>query len=139
MNGNKLLVLVALVVVVLIGMATAPRAQNHDAGHAAHHDVYQTWSIPGTTVSCCNEKKTVDGVSTGDCYAVQAELRPSADPKLKHRVWWAKLDTGLWVEIPDNRILNNEKNPDPTGVSAHVCVSAFDDAILCFREPVGGT
>lgn len=136
MNSNRLLA-GALGAVLLVGVAVDSRAQSHDAGHAEHHDVYQTWSIPGTTTSCCNEKKTVDGVSTGDCYPTVAELRPSVDPKIKHSVWWARLDTGRWVEVPDNRILNNEKNPDPTGGAAHLC--EMNESVLCFREPVGGT
>lgn len=109
----------------------------HDAGHAEHHDVYKTWRIPGTNASCCNEKKTVDGNTTGDCYQTAAELRPSADPAIKGAVWWARLDTGQWVEIPDNRIIR-EPNPDPTGESGSLCYSDVGDAVLCFRPPVTG-
>lgn len=112
---------------------------NHAAGHAKFHDVYQTWSIPGVSppLSCCDAKKTVDGVTTGHCYPTEAELRPSViHPEIKRPVWWAKLDSGFWIEVPDNRILEKEPNPDPTGVSAHIC--EMEGSVLCFREPVGG-
>jgi hypothetical protein len=115
----------------LLGAGTA-RAQD---GHAQHHDVYKGWLIPDANfpTSCCNEKK--DG--SGDCYPTTAELRMSANPAIKHRVWWARRDTGQWIEVPDRKILNGEINPDPTGAGAHICESA--GIVHCFREPVGGT
>lgn len=91
------------------------------------HDHYTHWRIPGTNASCCNEKRTVDGVTTGDCYPTEAELRKG--------VWWAHRDDGVWVEIPDARILR-EFNPDETGQAAHLC---YNGSVLCFVPPSGGS
>lgn len=93
---------------------------------AKAHDHYTHWKQPGTSSSCCNEKKTVDGETTGDCYPTVAELRGG--------VWWARLDTGEWVEIPETRILR-EVNPDETGQAAHICFNY--GRVLCFVPPTG--
>lgn len=98
------------------------------ATKARSHDHYTHWKQPGTEMSCCNEKKTENGVSTGDCYVTTAELRKG--------VWWARLDTGGWVEIPDARILR-QLNPDETGQAAHLC-EAYGH-VYCFVPPTGGS
>lgn len=36
---------------ILVGLAVVAFAQDHDAGHAQYHDVYQTWKTPGSGVS----------------------------------------------------------------------------------------
>jgi hypothetical protein len=113
---------------ILAGVTHKARSQTaHDAGHAQHHDVYKEWKQPGTQSSCCNEKKTVDGYITGDCYPTVAEIRAAT--------WWAKRDNGVWVEIPDDRIVR-EMNPDPTGEGAHLCWNYGQ--VLCFRPPNTG-
>lgn len=105
---------------------------------ARAHDHYTHWLIPGTAASCCNEKRTDNGEVTGDCYPTEAELRPSAKPDVKGLVWWAKRDTGGWVEIPETRILR-ELNPDETGQAAHLCYNDIYDVVLCFVPPAGGS
>lgn len=116
----------------------APAQTGHDASHAQHHDVYRHWHIPGTELSCCNAKKTVDGVTTGDCYQTRARIAPSAKPELKGApAWWAMKDTGQWVEIPDAKIVR-EANPDPTGESASLCIADASMVPLCFRPPNTG-
>lgn len=116
------------------------RAQDHSEGHAAFHDVYQTWRTPGSGVSCCNEKKTENGHTTGDCYPTTAILAPAgaANPDVKGDVWWALLDDGRWLEIPDGRIVH-EINPDETGSRAHVCIMDGSTVPLCFVPPTGGS
>jgi hypothetical protein len=110
-------------------MAGAARAQDHSAGHAQYHDVYRHWLINGTAASCCNAKRTENGVTTGDCYPTVAELR--------NGVWWARRDTGEWIEIPESRV-NREVNPDQTGEAAHLCYSDTTLSVLCFVPPFGG-
>lgn len=123
-----------------MSVVTSARCQDHDAGHAEHHDVYQTWRTPGSGVSCCNEKKTVDGHSTGDCYPTTAIMAPAGAANLDARgdVWWALLDDGRWIEIPDSRIVH-EINPDDTGSRAHVCIMDGSEVPLCFVPPTGGS
>lgn len=115
------------------------RAQDHSEGHALHHDVYQTWRTPGSGVSCCNEKKTENGVTSGDCYPTTALLAPAgaANPDVRGDVWWALLDDGRWIEIPESRVIH-EINPDETGSRAHVCIMDGSEVPLCFVPPFGG-
>lgn len=101
------------------------------------HDPYSHWLIPGTAASCCNEKQMINGEMTGDCYPTTAELRPSADKAAKGLAWWARRDTGEWVEVPETRILR-ELNPDETGQAAHLCYSDVTLSVLCFVPPTGG-
>lgn len=95
---------------------------------ARAHDHYTHWLQPGTAASCCNEKRTENGEVTGDCYPTVAELRKGA--------WWARRDTGQWIEIPDSRVLR-ELNPDETGQAAHLCES--NGSVYCFVPPSGGS
>lgn len=99
-------------------------------GAVRAHDHYAHWKMPGTTSSCCNEKTTVNGETTGDCYPTEAELRAGA--------WWARRDNGQWVEIPERAILR-EVNPDETGQKAHLCYNDFALTVLCFVPPSGGS
>lgn len=115
----------------------APAQTGHDAGHGQFHDVYKHWRIPGTDSSCCNAKRTVDGQTIGDCYPVRAELRRSENPDIKGLVWWAESDRGVWVEVPDQRIIR-EANPDQSGEAGHLRESQVDFTILCFRPPITG-
>lgn len=128
----------AVVMIVLALWPGVLSAQDHSAGHALHHDVYQTWRTPGSGVSCCSEKRTgEDGKTTGDCYPVDAETRPSIlHPGVV--AWWAKRDTGDWIEIPESRIIR-EINPDETGSRGHLCQMDGSDFVLCFVPPFGGS
>jgi hypothetical protein len=107
------------------------------ADKALAHGPYSHWLTPGTAASCCNEKKTINGEMTGDCYPTVAELRPSADKAVTGVVWWAKRDTGEWTEIPGTSVLH-ELNPDETGQAAHLCYSDITNHVLCFVPPFGG-
>jgi len=136
-SSNKL-VAALFTTTLLIGAlvyASHVKAQTRQNGHAAHHDVYREWKINRSNTPCCNEKKTVDGVVTGDCYPTRAALRPSANPNSRGDVWWVLLDTGQWKEVPEGRV-NREINPDQSGEAAHVCETY--DTILCFVPPFGG-
>lgn len=109
---------------------------------ARAHDVYKTWHTPGSPgVSCCNERKTVDGKVEGDCYPTEATLAPSGgllNPDIKGDVWWVKRFDGRWIEVPESRIVH-EKNPDDTGSRAHLCQADNSEFVLCFVPPTGGS
>ena len=108
-------------------MPSRAKAQEAHEGHAQFHDHYRHWVIPGTAdVPCCNAKYDFEGrlLKDGDCYPTTAHV--------ENGVWIVKLDTGVEVEVPENRIVR-EPNPDPTGEKAHVCES--NATILCFRPP----
>lgn len=95
---------------------------------ARAHDHYTHWLIPGSSVSCCSEKRSENGVVTGDCYVTVAEVRNGA--------WWARRDTGDWIAIPEKSLIR-ELNPDETGQAAHLCeVGGY---VYCFRPPAGGS
>lgn len=127
MNRNDCIVVVALSIGLMAAVIFGLKP-------ARAHDHYTSWKQPGTSLSCCNEKRNVNGEVTGDCYPTEAELRAGpAGP-----VWWARRDTGGWVEIPETRILR-ELNPDETGQAAHLCFSDVTRAVLCFVPPVGGS
>jgi hypothetical protein len=115
-----------------VSFSTTVRAQDRDAAHAEHHDVYKTWMRPDVpTSSCCNERKVNgEGDVTGDCYPTDAVLKDGH--------WWARrIDTDIWLEIPDEKIIR-EINPDPTGTRAHLCESIYGAGVLCFVPPFGG-
>lgn len=128
---------VAVFVAIVLGCTHKAHSQGHEAGHAEfHNDVYQHWRTPGSGVSCCNEKK--DG--TGDCYPTAAILAPAgaANPDVKGDVWWALVDDGRWIEIPESRIVH-EINPDESGTRAHLCIMDGGSVPLCFVPPTGGS
>jgi hypothetical protein len=121
-----LVCLLAFAAVVTVFCPLKARAQTpHDAGHAQHHDVYKTWMQPGGFASCCDAKKTVDGVTTGDCYPTQARLVQGH--------WVALRDDGVWVDIPDDKIIR-ERNPGSE--DAHLCFNYGQ--VLCFVPPDTG-
>jgi MFS superfamily sulfate permease-like transporter len=125
-------------------------AQDREHNHGQKHDFYKDWKRPTEEGSCCNLREVNQyGNVSGDCYATQAELRPSAKPYLKDKmVWWAwrkygkAPDGGVfvprWIEIND-RYLIREKNPDESGRDAHLCQpdNFTDENVYCFKEPVG--
>ena len=92
---------------------------------APAHDHYKHWLQPGTNISCCDEKKTVDGKTTGDCYPTQARLVRGS--------WVALRDDGVCVDIPDDLILR-ERNPGSE--DAHLCFNY--GRVLCFVPPDTG-
>ncbi len=111
-------------------------AQGHEEGHAEYHDVYREWKQPSNGMPCCNEKKG----NVGDCYPTDAKLGPAGpmNPGITGQVWYAKRDTGGWVEIPEGKIVR-EKNPDQTGSRAHLCIFDWAEIPLCFVPPTGGS
>jgi hypothetical protein len=125
----------------VLAWADHSRAQERHEGHAAHHDVYQHWRQPEAPwASCCNAKYGPEGqlLEGGDCYKTRAALWPTAIAGKTGLVWWAERDQGRgWIEIPDAAIIR-ERNPDPTGEAAHVCINETTGRVLCFREPVSG-
>lgn len=142
----KKLISAALLGAFLLVFATSHKAraegpegevfQEHP-GHEKGHDVYQNWMRPDVPTSgCCDEKIWHDSNgykwSTGHCY--------ETDAKIVSGEWVVKLDNGMWVKVPNIRVLG--KVPSPNPARPHVCEnysSTPKDPILCFREPVGGT
>jgi hypothetical protein len=116
----------------------------HHDQHSRYHDQYNTWCQPNYTgakpcpkpYSCCDAREEKDGTVEGHCYWTQAELRKSKDPTIKYPVWWVLLDTSVWEEIPNDKIIH-EKNPDETGTAAHICEIESTQQILCFLPPTG--
>jgi hypothetical protein len=120
-------------------MARAQDARSeHDAGHMKYHPAYSTWAIPGSYPgSCCNMRmRQTDGSMTGDCYPT--EYRPVlVEGKFDH--WQALLDEydgGGWVDVPNDRLIR-EKNPDPSGVSGHICYGHTAKLVYCGVAPAG--
>ena len=119
--------------VILVGAVVScgqkARGQDHDAGHARHHDFYKDWLRPDTGTSCCNmRERTEGGGMIGDC-------RPTAFRLRKDGHWEAVLDDGMtWLAIPDDKIIR-EKNPDPSGVDGHLCENA--GVVYCAVPPTG--
>jgi hypothetical protein len=115
----------AFVAVAFIFFPLKARGQDH---HPLHKEFYRTWMQPGTNVSCCNARVEVNGVETGDCEPVKAEVRAGN--------WWAWLrQESRWIQIDDSRIIR-EKNPTQGGTDAHLCYSY--GRVLCFVPPFGG-
>lgn len=119
-----------------IGRAFAQDAHTHQ--HMQYHPAYSTWRQPGSDASCCNARVIMpSGDLYGDCYVTKAELRQGKDgPE-----WWAERaleDGGGWIPIPERKRIR-EKNPDPTGRSAHLCYNHYTHEVLCFVPPSGGT
>lgn len=115
-----------LTFLLVLGVVGARRSHAAD-GHALHHDFYKTWMQPGGTLGCCNAKETdADGVTTGDCYPTEAKVVAGH--------WTAKRDDGVWIEIPDSKIIR-ERNPN--GQDAHLCYNY--GLVLCFVPPDSGS
>lgn len=107
------------------GLADLARGQDH---HPLHKDFYRLWLQPGTQVSCCNARVELNGVETGDCEPVKAEVRAGN--------WWAWLrQESRWIEVPDSRIIR-ERNPEIGGQQGHLCYSY--GRVLCFVPPDSG-
>lgn len=117
-----------------VGRATAQ--DGHDAGHALYHEkAYSHWMQPGGSVSCCHAKVHGPNGITGDCRPTAAQLvnghwRAELDPEEKPGP-----EKDGWVTIPDQRVIH-EINPDPSGVSAHLCYNY--GTVYCFVPPFGG-
>jgi hypothetical protein len=90
------------------------------------HDKYMHWKQPGGQVSCCNEKKTVNGVTTGDCYETKFLL--------VNGNWTALRDDGVWIEVPDSRIIR-ERNPGSE--NGHLC-EAYGRVLCAVPPDTGG-
>lgn len=78
---------------------------------ALAHDPYTSWRIPGTDISCCDNR---------DCAPVAA----TGDADRGWRIWLQ----GDWRRVPPDRVL---AIPSPDG-RAHACVPPGSAAILCF-------
>ena len=72
---------------------------------------FESLKQPGTGVSCC---------SISDCRPVQYRLAPEG---------YEALVGSLWVHVPDDRILRNQKNPLGRAV---LCRSPASGTIFCF-------
>lgn len=123
--ATYLVAALAFVGVVTVFLPLKVRAQDH---HPHHKDFYRLWLQPGTNISCCNARVEVNGVETGDCEPVKAEVRGGN--------WWAWLrQESRWLEIPDSRIIR-ERNPEVGGQQGHLCYSF--GRVLCFVPPDAG-
>lgn len=123
--ATYLVAALAFVGVVTVFLPLKARAHDH---HPLHKDFYRLWLQPGTNVSCCNARVEQNGVETGDCEPVKAEVRGGN--------WWAWLrQESRWLEIPDSRIIR-ERNPEQGGQQGHLCYSY--GRVLCFVPPDSG-
>jgi len=116
----------------LLGSAFAQDMPGHIQGHAKYHDVYKDWKQPGTGYSCCDARIVFkSGEFVGHCYPTPHRLVDGH--------WQAKLspeDGGEWINVPEHLILH-EKNPDPSGVTGHLCWNHYTHEVLCDRPPTG--
>lgn len=151
-NSIRWGLIISAAAVVVAGMTTCEvNAQDQEHDHAKNHNFYKEWKQPRSpTTGCCNVRvENEHGNVTGDCYRTVAKIAPSAKPELKGvPVWWALRKYGKnplfkergphWIEIDDRDIVR-EKNPDASGIDAHLCQGDYapDDKVLCFKEPVG--
>lgn len=119
---------VVLAFLAVWGVFLPLKARGQDHHHALHEDFYRHWMQPGTNISCCNARVEVNGVETGDCEPVKAEVRAGN--------WWAWLrQESRWIEIDDSRIIR-ERNPEQGGQQGHLCYSY--GRVLCFVPPDSG-
>lgn len=77
--------------------------------HAAAHDMYRDWKIPGTDASCCNER---------DCGPTRA--RQTYDGG------WQVWHSGKWLDVPPEARL---PFPSPDGRS-YACI--IGQVVRCF-------
>ena len=127
---TRLLALALLAFLVFVNHVWAQ--ERHDLGHAMYHDTYMTWMQPDApTVSCCRARVVgPNGTMTGDCRPTA--FRVVGEGKATH--WQAQLDNGSWIDIPDSKLIH-EKNPDPSGVTGHLCEQ--NHIVFCARPPNG--
>lgn len=94
---------------------------------ALAHDMYGNWVNGINGGSCCNGKKTEDGMETGDCEPTAA--------KFERGNWWAYVkSTKIWVQIPDEKIVHYKTHD----LNAHLCYSEVWKEVYCFRPPPTG-
>jgi hypothetical protein len=103
-------VIILLAAGFLLGRATA-QSGSHGDGHAEHHDLYKSWRMPGTNVSCCNES---------DCRPTRATQDMDGN--------WRALVDGRWIDVPASRVLDL---PSPDGRS-HICAAEGAEVPYCF-------
>lgn len=134
-RGPGVGLLVGIMVLAGLGLfllcATWARAQSHTEGHAKYHPYYMFWKQPGSEASCCNARVTYpNGTYTGDCFPTPFRLIGGHWQALK-----APEDGGEWVDVPDAKVIH-EHNPDPSGVTGHLCWSQYA-GVLCAVPPTG--
>jgi hypothetical protein len=131
--GVGLLVGAVIAILLLCAISVAHRAyaQDHTQGHMRYHAQYMFWKQPGSEASCCNARVTYpNGTYTGDCFPTPFRLIGGHWQALK-----APEDGGEWVDVPDAKIIR-EHNPDPSGVTGHLCWSQYA-GVLCAVPPTG--
>lgn len=112
-----------LVLFVIGAVIAAPAALGHTGDTGID---YESWKIPGTNRSCCNNH---------DCAPTEAKWDAA------RKIWTAKF-RGRWVDVPPARVLKFEA---PDG-NAHLCAmdtADFPDmgsekteiVVLCFTPP----
>jgi hypothetical protein len=92
-------VVMVVLLAVLAGKCSAVRA----------HDPYDSWKIPGTAASCCDNR---------DCRPTRA--------RMTDRETWQAWDGARWLDIPPDRVLRM-KSPDGR---SHLC--EMNGVVLCF-------
>lgn len=138
-----------MVVFGLFLLSAAAGAQDgHVHGHAQYHESYRTWCQPGKGPnclprdSCCDarEVKHADGRRSVDGHCYPTEFRPNPSGRTD---WIARLSPedveqwGVeWLELPDHKRVR-ETNPDPSGVTGHLCTNWQTKEILCSVPPTG--
>lgn len=87
---------------------------------AKPHDWYSDLKQPDTGFSCCNSAATDP---LGDC-------APTLSRTLNGK--WEALYNGMWMDVPDGKILKGVESPDG---KAHLCVGKASGVVLCFIIP----
>jgi hypothetical protein len=150
-----------LAVVITLSVQQRTKAQErgddgHITGHARHHDEYSHWcqadhpdcmETGKRGQSCCDARvvepqKEGPPVVSGHCYPTTFKLNPTGET-----TWIARLapedrpafGDREWVEVPDDKLVNRYKNPDPTGEAGHLCTNNDLGWIMCGREPRTGS
>lgn len=134
MKPSHAAVFAIVVALALLIVTSRGRGQDHPHHHPLHQEFYRTWKQPGSEMSCCNARITVDGVERGDCEPTEAKPGVGADGKVH---WFARLPKrGPFIEIPDAKILR-ERNPEQGGQNGQLCWTP-GGGVACFVPPDSG-
>jgi len=101
----------AVLALVIAVFPRVGKAEPPEGADPALRPWFESLKQPGTGVSCC---------SISDCRPVQYRLVPEG---------YEALVGSIWVHVPDDRVLRNQKNPVGRAV---LCRSPASGRIYCF-------
>jgi hypothetical protein len=133
-------IMLIMALVVCMFYAVKGSAEEGHEGHEQYHVYYERWMMPDhPQVSCCHARRK-EPVGEGGQMTIIGDCYPT-EFKLVDGEWWALLDPETnggkreFVRPPENKRLR-EKNPDPSGVSGHLC-EGVNHEIYCWVSPTG--